>query len=131
MEIFCISNLSNWWWYTIIQDISKKRRWCIFIWTIFLIKIYFNLEKDCVLFLKYRVVVGSLLSNPYFGAKNQNCSFFKTNSLEDNFFWTRNFHKNLKFYGEKVLKSFLTLKKHFFFRKLFMKKCFLEFWKIF
>ena len=46
--------------------------------------------------------------------QNQNCLFLKTDSLADTFFWTENFQKNVKCYGEKVLEIFLTLKKKVF-----------------
>ena len=46
--------------------------------------------------------------------QNQNCPFLKTDSLADTFFWTKNVQKNVKYYGEKVLENFLTLKKKVF-----------------
>ena len=63
--------------------------------------------------------------------QNQNCPFLKTDSLADTFFWTKNFLKNVKCYGEKVLEIFLTLKKHFFLGHFFWKKVKKNFEKLF
>ena len=77
---------------------------------------------------RYAIPWGSPLSNPYFRTKT---TFLKTDSLADTFFWTKNFQKNVKCYGEKVLEFFLTLKKKIFFRTLVFKKISKKIWKIF
>ena len=63
--------------------------------------------------------------------QNQNCPFLKTDSLADTFFWTKNLKKNVKYYGEKVLEIFLTLKKNFFSGHFFLKKSKKNFGKFF